>query len=213
MGSERERSYDRDVMPVRIRSGERMMGRRGFVCSLGALGLAGMGAGMRVFAGEAAAATGMRGRRIAAGADRDGKPLRLGGVTPTDTKVSGDDVGGGMYLFEHRGMRGGGPPEHLHYEQDEWFYAIEGTFGFRVGGEPFVLNAGDLIFLPRKVPHVWAHVGEAPGTILGCVTPAGTFEAFFRRIGGFTSPPAPEVAERIFAEHGMKIVGPPYEVV
>ncbi len=189
------------------------MGRRAFVGSLGALALAGMGGGGRVLAGETVAGGLKRGRRIAAGEDREGRPLRLGGTTPTDTKVSGADVGGGMYLFEHRGMRGGGPPEHLHHEQDEWFYAVEGTFGFRVGGEPFMLSAGDVIFLPRRVPHVWAHVGESPGTILGCVTPAGTFEEFFRRIGEFESPPPPNEAERIFSAHGMKIVGPPYGAV
>lgn len=191
--------------------------RRTFVRSVGAMALLGAAGAWRGVAAETDARadvkTAKKAFRVAAGEDRDERPFRLGGVTPTVTKVGRGDVGGGLYLFEHRGMRAGGPPEHFHYEQDEWFYAIEGTFGFRVGGEAFTLNAGDMIFLPRRVPHVWALLGDTPGTILGCVTPAGTFEEFFRKMGELTQVPAPEEAAKLFSAHGMKIVGPPYGAV
>jgi mannose-6-phosphate isomerase-like protein (cupin superfamily) len=153
-----------------------------------------------------------RGHRVAVGRDRADQPMRLNGLTPTDTKVSTADSNGGIYLFEHRNMPAGGPPRHFHYEQDEWFYAIDGEFVFEVGEEKFLLAPGDTIFLPRMVPHVWAHVGEKPGTILGAVTPAGTFETFFREVAMRSTPPAPEEAERHFAAHGMKIVGPPLPI-
>jgi hypothetical protein len=32
---------------------------------------------------------------------------------------------------------------------------------------------GDSLFAPRRVPHVWAHVGEGRGSILVAFTPAG----------------------------------------
>ena len=31
-------------------------------------------------------------------------------------------------------MGKGGPPRHVHFEQDEWFYVIKGDYVFEVGG-------------------------------------------------------------------------------
>jgi quercetin 2,3-dioxygenase len=42
--------------------------------------------------------------------------------------------------------------------------------------------------------------------------PSGTMEDFFRALGQLTSPPTPEQGAALFAEHGMKIVGPPLKI-
>lgn len=76
-------------------------------------------------------------------------------------------------------MSKGGPPRHFHYEQDEWFYAIDGEFAFEVGEEKFRLKPGDSLLAPRMIPHAWAYVGEKPGTLLLAVQPAGSLEEFF----------------------------------
>jgi len=180
------------------------MERRSFLCSavLATTSLV----STRLFAATDLTA---RGRHIQAGGDRYGNPVRLNGITPTDTKVGSSDSGGNLYLFEHRNMPRGGPPRHYHLAQDEWFYVVAGEFVFEVADERFRLQQGDTIFLPRLVPHAWASLDTAGGTILGCVTPAGTFEEFFREVGRLTEVPAPAEAERLFAYHGMKIVGPP----
>jgi len=34
---------------------------------------------------------------------------------------------------------------------------MEGEFGFEVGDEKFTLHAGDSLFAPRIIPHVWAY--------------------------------------------------------
>lgn len=109
-------------------------------------------------------------------------------------------------------MGKGGPPRHLHLAQDEWFYAREGTFAFEVGDQKFTLKPGDSLFAPRMVPHVWAHVGDAPGTLLLAVQPAGTMEEFFRKSVRMPTLPTPEQANAMFAAHGMKVVGPPLSV-
>ena len=109
-------------------------------------------------------------------------------------------------------MSKGGPPRHFHYQQDEWFYAREGTFTFEVGEEKFTLRPGDSLFAPRMIPHVWTYVGDQPGTLLLAVQPAGSLEQFFMKSCDMTSPPTPEEAEKLFAAHGMKVVGPPLTV-
>ena len=143
--------------------------------------------------------------------DRQGQRLVLAGRTPTHRKISTQDSAGALFLLEHRDMGRGGPARHVHFEQDEWFYAVKGEFAVEVGGEVFRLNAGDLVFAPRNVPHAWACVSDT-GTIVAGVQPALTFERFIERLGALANPLEGDALEKLFADHGMKIVGPPLEL-
>jgi mannose-6-phosphate isomerase-like protein (cupin superfamily) len=138
--------------------------------------------------------------------------LMIWGVIPLQIKVPTRDTAGALFVFEHAEMGKGGPPRHFHYEQDEWFYATKGEFAFEVGDERFTLRPGDSLFAPRRVPHVWAYVGDEPGTLLLAVQPAGSLEAFFMENCAMDRLPTPEEADRSFAAHGMKVVGPPLNV-
>ena len=143
------------------------------------------------------------------GKNRFNEELMIWGIIPFQIKVSGKDTDGSHFSFEHAKMSKGGPPRHFHYEQDEWFYAIEGEFVFEVGNEKFVLRPGDSLFAPRMIPHVWAYTGNKPGTLLLAIQPAGSLEEFFMKSCAMTQPPTPQEAEKLFAAHGMKVVGPP----
>ena len=159
---------------------------------------------------------------VAAGNDRFGERVKLGGE-PNDCKVSAQDTDGAMCVFE---FTGGGGPRHLHYDQDEWIYVIEGQFQFEVGDRRFRLGAGGSAFIPRKVAHVWAWVSGKPGKIINVYQPAGTMEEFFREVGKpFKDLPTREqvvnktcTAEqtkslhRLFRAHGMDLLGPPLVV-
>jgi mannose-6-phosphate isomerase-like protein (cupin superfamily) len=153
-----------------------------------------------------------QGLHVPNGKDRSDEDLKIWGAIPLQIKVSSEDTDGALFVFEHAGMGKGGPPRHFHHEQDEWFYVIKGDFAFEVGDERFALGPGDSLLAPRIVPHGWAHVGEEPGTLLLAVQPAGSLEAFFRQGCEMTGLPTPEEADRMFADHGMKVVGPPLDV-
>jgi len=146
------------------------------------------------------------------GKNRFNEELMIWGIIPFQIKVSGKDTDGSFFSFEHAKMSKGGPPRHFHYEQDEWFYATEGEFAFEVGDEKFVLRPGDSLFAPRMVPHVWAYVGDKPGTLLLAIQPAGSLEEFFIKSCAMTRPPTPQEAEQLFAAHGMNVVGPPLAI-
>jgi len=151
--------------------------------------------------------------QVAAGQDRFREnELMIWGMIPLSTKVSSKDTEGRFYLFEHTNMGKGGPPRHIHYAQDEWFYAIRGEFAMEVGDERFRLKPGDSLFAPRMIPHAWAHIGDQPGTLMTLVSPAGTFETFIRDTARLPNLPTPEEVEKAFAAHGMKVVGPPLRV-
>lgn len=163
---------------------------------------------------------------VAAGDDRFGEHIQLGGPggPPSDCKVSAKDTNGALCIFEGTGEQGG--PKHLHGEQDEWVYILEGQFKFLVGNEKFHLGPGESIFIPRKTPHVWGCVSGLPGKILTAYQPAGRMEDFWREIGnpsniGPIFPTLEQMQNRnvtkaqieamhaFFAEYGMDLLGPP----
>ncbi len=143
--------------------------------------------------------------RVAAGKDRFGERRGLG-ISFIDFKVSTQD-GGGLFILENTFREKGGPARHLHHDQDEWFYAIEGEFIVEVGRERIRLTPGDSLLAPRKVPHVWAYVGDARGRILIAFMPAGKMEAFFREVTKANAMP-PQDPE-LWRAHGMELLGPP----
>jgi DNA-binding transcriptional MerR regulator/quercetin dioxygenase-like cupin family protein len=160
---------------------------------------------------------------VAAGKDRFNDQIKLGGPggEPNDCKVSGKDTDGAMCVFEFTGASGG--PPHLHHDQDEWTYIVEGEFEFHVGNKRFHLSAGESVFMPRKVAHMWGCVSGKPGKIINVYQPAGKMEEFFRELG---KPPkdlitAEQMVEktyteeqvellcRLFEAHGMDLLPPP----
>ena len=145
---------------------------------------------------------------VAAGADCFGEQRGLG-ISTIAFKVTTPDPDG-VFILENTFHAKGGPARHLHYEQDEWFYALEGEFKFEVGAQHFHLHAGDSLLAPRRVPHVWAFVGEGRGRILVEFLPAGKMEAFFREVTSANAMP-PQDPE-IWRAHGMELLGPPLPV-
>jgi quercetin dioxygenase-like cupin family protein len=146
--------------------------------------------------------------KVAAGTDRFGV-LRSLGISSIAFKSSSAE-GGGLFALENVFHARGGPARHLHREQDEWFYCLEGEFRFEIGEAEFSLNPGDSVLGPRMVPHVWAHIGPATGRILVVFSPAGMMEAFFREVtkAGAMPPQDPE----LWSAHGMELLGPPMPI-
>lgn len=133
---------------------------------------------------------------------------RLGGKNPNDIKVSSKDTRGQLSVFEYTGYEKGGPPLHVHLKQDELFFIVEGEYLFQVGEDRFHLKPGDTIFLPRQIPHAFAQLSNT-GKMFFMFQPSGKMEDFFRTLGALTAAPTPDQGAKLFADHEMKIVGPP----
>ena len=103
----------------------------------------------------------------------------------------------------------------MHHHQDERIYIVAGEFDFQVGTERFRTGAGESVFLPRKVAHVWATASAKPGTIINVYQPAGRMENFFHEVGRYERRPHIHEAltvdelSGLFGDHGMDLVGPP----
>jgi len=44
------------------------------------------------------------------------------------------------------------PPLHVHKNEDEWFYLLQGEVTFHVGGENYAGAVGSFVSFPRGIP-------------------------------------------------------------
>jgi len=132
--------------------------------------------------------------------------------TVIDIKASTRDTDGDLSVAEITTLEKGGPVRHVHHEQDEWWYVVEGEYVIEVGEERYELGLGDSLLAARKVAHVWAHVGEGTGRLISALQPAGQIEAFFDELATLGSSPEREELSRAFSSHGMELVGPPLSI-
>jgi quercetin dioxygenase-like cupin family protein len=91
------------------------------------------------------------------------------------------DTNGKFALFEMSGYSGGEPPLHIHENEDELFYVLEGRLQATRGKEEMTIEAGESAFLPRRVPHTFKILSSFARALV-YVTPGG-FEGYFRDLG------------------------------
>ncbi len=154
-----------------------------------------------------------KGFKVNAGEARFGVHYKMKGITlnTLDIKISGEDTENDLAVFEQTGLTpNGGPPLHIHPFQDEWFYVIEGKYLFQVGADKYQINPGDTIFLPRNVQHAFMQLTKK-GKMIVSYLPAGKMESFFKVTDQWTSPPSKEEVDKVFADHDMKVTGPPLQ--
>jgi quercetin dioxygenase-like cupin family protein len=135
----------------------------------------------------------------------------------TTIKAEGAATGGRVMVSEQLAPRGGGSPLHIHHNEDEWFYVLDGELTIWVDGTTVVAGPGSFVFGPRDVPHTFI-VSSEQARFLLVTEPAG-FEGFVRALGtpasapemppGPAGPPDTELVMRAAADHGLEIVGPP----
>lgn len=151
-----------------------------------------------------------KGFMVAAAKDRNDKSISPFEGDIFDCKVSTKDTNGDIYVFESKRIKEGGPSHHYHFNQDEWWYVLQGEFLIKVGETTYQAKAGDSVFGPRMVPHSFAKVGEGEAKLLMFFQPAGKMEEFFNKMSqGVASKMTPEEQDKFREEHGFKRVGPP----
>ena len=131
-------------------------------------------------------------------------------------KAGGAETGHAFSQIETDDPRGSGPPLHLHHNEDETFYVLEGEVTVLVGGERIDLEAGDYLFGPRGIAHAYV-VRSERARMLVTASPSGVEEVFVSLGVPVTGaeppkdavmPPMDELVRR-FAGYGCEILGPP----
>jgi quercetin dioxygenase-like cupin family protein len=96
-------------------------------------------------------------------------------------------------------------PPHIHPTQDEYVYLLEGALDLWLDGERKHARAGDLVRMPRGIPHgLYNNTGD-PVRCLFWVTPTGRLFDMFKRIHNVA---APAEVVRLSAEYEVHFLPP-----
>lgn len=85
---------------------------------------------------------------------QDGEAFWLLGMLQT-IKIGRADTNGQYGMIEIVVPQGLGSPWHVHPEEDEWFYVLDGRITFYVGDTRLDLGPGGFAFGPKRAPHVY----------------------------------------------------------
>lgn len=131
---------------------------------------------------------------------------------PTVVRADGDATGGHFFLMEAVTMPPGlASPLHVHRNEDEAFYVLEGTIAFLCGSSWHVAGPGTWVYGPRDIQHGFRVIGDTPARMLLQCAPAG-FEKFVLELSvPVDTPPAPPDMALLVAaanKYGIELLGP-----
>ena len=81
----------------------------------------------------------------------------------------------------------------------------EGQLELKLDGKWFTARAGDLVRMPRGVPHGYFNKSDKPARALFWVSPAGRLEDLFKKLHNLTDV---EEVVRLSAEHDVDFLPP-----
>ncbi len=145
----------------------------------------------------------------------EGKSVQIGGGgLGVVFKLFGTDTGGRFAIVEHPlapGTLGG--PSHVHHNEDEASYVLEGEIMVQIGDQLIQASSGTLIFKPKGISHTFWNQGSVPARILEIISPAG-FEKYFEELAELVAPAGPPdilrlmtLAQKYDLEMDMSSVG------
>jgi len=97
-------------------------------------------------------------------------------------------------------------PPHVHPTQDEFVYVLSGRYDLWLDGKDFTATAGDLVRMPKGLPHGIFNKSGETATSLFWVAPTRSLKELFERIHNL---PDPAAVVRIAAEHEVNFLPPP----
>jgi quercetin dioxygenase-like cupin family protein len=110
----------------------------------------------------------------------EGQEVRFpgGGVV---FKLFGEQTGGLLSVVEHPIAPGALAPPHMHTNEDEYSYILEGAVGVRIGDQEFTARPGAYVIKPRGIAHTFWNAGPAPARLIEIICPAG-LEHYFAEL-------------------------------
>jgi quercetin dioxygenase-like cupin family protein len=132
--------------------------------------------------------------------------------------VKSSQTRNGLCLLEYRSQPGHEPPPHIHLDQDEAFYLLEGELEVYCMGQVLTVRAGEALFLPRNQAHAWYVMSPKIRTLI--MTNPGGMDEYFEAMSSPATcmelPPAattyaladPTLAIATGEKYGIKILTP-----
>jgi len=96
-------------------------------------------------------------------------------------------------------------PPHIHPTQDEFIYMLEGTFDLYLDGKWVKAGPGDLVKMPKGLPHGYYNRTDQPTRAFFWVSPARQLKELFDQLHNLTDP---EEVVRHSAAHEVEFLPP-----
>ncbi len=151
---------------------------------------------------------------VAVSRARERDRLLWAGGTTFDVVLGPEHTGGHVALLDQEGSRGDTTPRHVHRDEAEVFYVLEGTIRAFHGGTSWDLGPGDAVYLPPAQEHAFGVTSDRARLLT--VTTPGSFARFVTAAGVRVDGEVParwdfDVARIAGAAalHGLEITGPP----
>lgn len=131
-------------------------------------------------------------------------------------KAGGPDTREAFTLIETQLPPGGGAPPHIHHDEEEGFYILDGQVSITCGEQTWTAGPGSFAMLPRGIPHSFSVSSRSDARMLQITSPA-QFERFAAEMGEpARSMTMPEPAEvdvpkllSIVPKYGIEMLPPP----
>lgn len=137
-----------------------------------------------------------------------GKDLDFGPMGKSSVMLSGEQTSGTLAVLLNTEVEAGGPPLHVHANEDELFLVVDGQYSFFTEGRWTDVGVGGVVYFPKGTVHTYRHIGSGIGRLWILTTPSG-FERFFERYAAeVTNPAGPDMQRivEISREHGIEYV-------
>jgi quercetin dioxygenase-like cupin family protein len=131
-------------------------------------------------------------------------------------KAGGPDTNNAFTLIEAECPAGFGPPPHIHHDEEEGFYVLEGELSITCGEQTWNASPGAFALLPRGIPHSF-RVSDAGNARMLQITSPAQFERFAAEMGKpaetMTIPPPSDIdvdkLMRVAPAYGIEMLAPP----
>jgi len=127
-------------------------------------------------------------------------PLKIFGMD-ANVLLTTEATGGAVSVVLGHLAPGDGPPDHVHFKQDEMFYVLEGTVELTAADQTAIAGPGSIVFVPRTVVHQFRNAGTSTARMLECSLPGG-LDRYFKAISdlaardGFTREQAMQIGKQ-----------------
>lgn len=113
-----------------------------------------------------------------------------------------------LFFADHPLPPGYGVPMHVHADEDELFYVLEGEVTLQTAEGETTAGPGAFIHLPRGIAHGYRNAGPAAARMLVVATPGGGLEGVFRDLDAAArlAPLAPQTISAITETHQVRIL-------
>jgi len=125
--------------------------------------------------------------------------------------ISSEQTGDAFCVLRFFAPPGNVTPAHVHHATDETFLIESGEWEINRGGEVLRGRRGDVIHLPKGIPHAPRVMGNNEATLVVVVVPGG-FDRFFAACAAEFKKGEPELPLlfRLAAEYGIEFQTNPF---